>query len=86
MKKVKYTVIAVLTLLILWMLYSLVSHRISQPSKAYGHTLKVMTYNTHAMMIGEKMAEKRRCCNTSTTKEQISCACKRCWCIRTHHD
>ena len=60
MKKVKYTVIAVLALLILWMLYSLVSHRISQPSKEYGHTLKVMTYNTHAMMIGEKMAEKKK--------------------------
>lgn len=59
MKKIKHILIIMLTLVIVWMLYSLVSHRISQPKKDYSHTLKVMTYNTHAMMIGEKLASKK---------------------------
>ena len=59
MKKIKHILIIMLTLVIVWMVYSLVSHRISQPKKDYSHTLKVMTYNTHAMMIGEKLASKK---------------------------
>lgn len=48
-----------LTLLLVWMLYSLVSHSFRQPKEAFSHTLKVMTYNTHAMMIGDKLAAKK---------------------------
>ena len=49
-----------LSLLLIWVLYSLVSHRIRPPKEAYDHTLKVLTYNTHAMMIGDKLAEKKK--------------------------
>lgn len=49
-----------LSLLLIWVLYSLVSHRIRLPKEAYDHTLKVLTYNTHAMMIGDKLAEKQK--------------------------
>ena len=49
-----------LSLLLIWALYSLVSHCIRPPKETYDHTLKVMTYNTHAMMIGEKLAEKKK--------------------------
>lgn len=48
-----------LTLLLVWLLYSLVSHRYRQPQDTFAHTLKVMTYNTHAMMIGERVASKK---------------------------
>ena len=48
-----------LTLLLVWILYSLVSHRFRQPKETFSHTLKVMTYNTHAMMIGDKLAAKK---------------------------
>lgn len=48
-----------LTLLLVWILYSLVSHRFRQPKETFSHTLKVMTYNTHAMMIGNKLAAKK---------------------------
>lgn len=59
MKRIKRIVIIMLTLLIVWMLYSLFSHRIHQPHKSFDHTLKVLTYNTHAMMIGENMKAKQ---------------------------
>ena len=51
--------VIILSLLLIWVLYSLVSHRIRPPKETYDHTLKVMTYNTHAMMIGEKLATKK---------------------------
>lgn len=59
MKRTKRIVIFMLTLLLFWVLYSLVSHRVRKPKEPCNHTLKVMTYNTHAMMIGEKLAAKK---------------------------
>ena len=59
MKRTKRIVTIMLTLLLVWILYSLVSHRFRQPKETFSHTLKVMTYNTHAMMIGEKLATKK---------------------------
>ena len=58
MKRIKRIVTIMLSLLLIWVLYSLVSHRIRQPKEEFDHELKVMTYNTHAMMIGEKLASK----------------------------
>ena len=55
----KRITICIFTLVLLWVLYSLVSHQISKPNKQFNHTLKVMTYNTHAMMIGESLASKK---------------------------
>lgn len=48
-----------LTLLLFWVLCSLVSHRVRKSKESFNHTLKVMTYNTHGMMIGEKLADKK---------------------------
>lgn len=48
-----------LTLLLCWALYSLVSHQVRKSNKSFDHILKVMTYNTHAMMIGEKLTKKK---------------------------
>lgn len=59
MKRTKRIVTIMLTLLLVWILYSLVSHRFRQPKETFSHTLKVMTYNTHAMMIGDKLAAKK---------------------------
>ena len=59
MKRTKRIVTIMLTLLLVWILYSLVSHRFRQPKETFSHTLKVMTYNTHAMMIGNKLAAKK---------------------------
>ncbi len=59
MKRTKRIVTIMLTLLLVWILYSLVSHRFRQPKETFSHTLKVMTYNTHAMMIGDKLAVKK---------------------------
>lgn len=59
MRRTKRIVVIILSLLLIWVLYSLVSHRIRPPKETYDHTLKVMTYNTHAMMIGEKLATKK---------------------------
>ena len=63
MKRIKRIVILVLTLLFVWVLYSLFSHRIRQPHQSFERTLKVMTYNTHAMMIGENLAAKKSMLN-----------------------
>lgn len=59
MRRTKRIVTIMLTLLLVWILYSLVSHRFRQPKETFSHTLKVMTYNTHAMMIGNKLAAKK---------------------------
>lgn len=57
-KHIKRTLIALAALLLLWILYSLVSHQ-CLPPKETEHTLTVMTYNTHGMMIGERVASKK---------------------------
>ena len=63
MKRIKRIVSLVLTLLFVWVLYSLFSHRIRLPHQSFERTLKVMTYNTHAMMIGENLAAKKSMLN-----------------------
>lgn len=59
MKTIKRTLICLGTLLLLWMLYSLVSHRIPSEEKEYDHVLKVLTYNTHGTMVNKSIAEKK---------------------------
>lgn len=59
MKTIKRTLICLGTLLLLWMLYSLVSHRIPSEEKEYDHVLKVLTYNTHGTMVNKRIAEKK---------------------------
>ena len=59
MRRTKRIMVIILSLLLIWVVYSLVSHRIRPPKETFSHTLKVMTYNTHAMMIGEKLATKK---------------------------
>lgn len=59
MKTIKRTLICLGTLLLLWMLYSLVSHRMPSEEKVYDHVLKVLTYNTHGTMVNKSIAEKK---------------------------
>ena len=73
MKKIKLIVIAILTSILLWVLLSLVSHRLFKPGKCE-HTLKVMTYNTHGMMIGETLsAQKEMLKYINTQNADIVC-------------
>lgn len=58
-KHIKRTLVAIISLLILWLLYSMVSHRFIPP-KETDNTLKIMTYNTHGMMIGERIDDKKK--------------------------
>lgn len=58
-KHIKRTLVAIISLLILWLLYSMVSHRIIPPQET-DNTLKIMTYNTHGMMIGERIDDKKK--------------------------
>lgn len=58
-KHIKRTLIALAALLLLWILYSLVSHQ-CLPPKETEYTLTVMTYNTHGMMIGEQINDKKK--------------------------
>lgn len=59
MKTIKRILIFLGTLLLLWMLYSLVSHRMPSEEKEYDHVLKVLTYNTHGTMVNKSIAEKK---------------------------
>ena len=58
-KHIKITLVAIISLLILWLLYSMVSHRFIPPQET-DNTLKIMTYNTHGMMIGERIDDKKK--------------------------
>lgn len=58
-KHIKRTLVAIISLLILWLLYSMVSHRFI-PLQETDNTLKIMTYNTHGMMIGERIDDKKK--------------------------
>lgn len=58
-KHIKRTLIILISLLILWILYSMVSHQFIPP-KETENTLKIMTYNTHGMMIGEQINDKKK--------------------------
>ena len=59
MKRFKRLIIILFTLIVLWMLYSLISHQFRKPTDTFNHTLKVITYNTQSMMIGHKLADKK---------------------------
>ncbi len=56
---IKRILIVLSTLFILWVLYSLISHQFTSPKKTT-HKLKVMTYNTHGMMIDKKIEDKKK--------------------------
>lgn len=58
-KYTKRTLICIVILLILWVVYSLVSHRIYTPKREYTNTIKILTYNTHGTMIDKKIADKK---------------------------
>lgn len=50
---------SIIALLVFWCAWSLFSHRMPwQKGKKTTHELKVLTYNTHAMMIGESLDSK----------------------------
>lgn len=50
-------------LFVLWAGFSSISHQWNQPKDRFDHTLKVITYNTHGMMIGESIAKKKKMLN-----------------------
>ena len=50
---------SIIALLVFWCAWSLFSHRMPwQKGKKTTNELKVLTYNTHAMMIGESLDSK----------------------------
>ena len=60
MKKIQRILILLISLLVIWVLYSLVSHRIHTADEiAYDHVLKVLTYNTHGTMVNKSITEKK---------------------------
>lgn len=48
-----------LVFLFLWIISSLFSHRVRESKKDYEQTIKVMTYNTHGMMLNHRIADKK---------------------------
>ena len=58
MKKIKLIVIILISVILLWVVLSLMSHRLFKPANC-AHTLKIMTYNTHGMMIGETLSAQK---------------------------
>lgn len=59
LKKVKITLVSILVLGVLWLVWSLFSHRM--PWQHHSHTqhqLSILTYNTQGMAIGKKYADK----------------------------
>ena len=59
LRTIKRVFLILLTGLILWCLWSLFSHQMPwQRDNSTTHELTIMTYNTHAMMIGERLEAK----------------------------
>lgn len=59
MKNIKFIIVVLLAFLVLWAVSSLFSHRVQQPQEDYGQRIKVMTYNTHGMMLNHPIADKK---------------------------
>lgn len=63
-KKIKQHIkrgeIALVGLVVLWVMYSTVSHRISKPRENWDHNLRVLTLNTNGMMVGDKISQKKQ--------------------------
>lgn len=56
-KRIIYTIVA---LIVGWMLWSMLSHKMPwQGTKTCEHQIKVVSYNTQGMLIGESMAKKK---------------------------
>ena len=61
LRKIKHCFWALLTLLILWIVWSLLSHQMPwQRNHETTHSLRVMTYNTQGMAIGKHYNEKMK--------------------------
>ena len=55
MRKIGRVLLAVLLLLVVWVAYSLISHRVVTPDKDdYPHQLRLLTYNTHGLGLSSK--------------------------------
>ncbi len=60
MKTIKRILYTLLVLMMGWVLWSVFSHRMPwQKTKDYPHGLKILTYNTRAMLIGESLDQKK---------------------------
>lgn len=61
LRKIKHCFWALLTLLILWIVWSLLSHQMPwQRNYETTHSLRIMTYNTQGMAIGKHYNEKMK--------------------------
>lgn len=54
MKWIGRTIKFIFFLFVLWALFSLVSHQWETPTTEFSHRLKILTYNTQALCIGDK--------------------------------
>lgn len=59
-KHIKHSLWVCCILLFGWMLYSLVSHRLWQSDQKYEKNIKVLTLNTHGMLIHESITAKQK--------------------------
>ena len=59
MKWIRRTCKLILLLTILWVVMSVVSHQWKKPTTEFSHTLKVLTYNTQALCMGDKQQAQR---------------------------
>lgn len=59
MKKIKRILFLLLSLLLLFIVYSMISHQYKKPTTTFSHTLKVLTYNTQALCLGKKNTAKQ---------------------------
>ena len=59
-KHIKRSLWVCCILLFGWMLYSLVSHRLWQSDQKYEKNIKVLTLNTHGMLIHESITAKQK--------------------------
>lgn len=59
MKWIGRTIKVLLLLIVLWVVFSLVSHQWTKPTTDFTHQLKILTYNTQALCMGnEKKVEQ----------------------------
>ncbi len=63
MKHIKRVFIALSIITLGWILYSLVSHRIQKFQSLPQQTIKIITLNTHGMMVNDKLEQKMQMLN-----------------------
>lgn len=73
MKWIKRIIRITLILLLLWVAVSLISHQWSAPEKDFDQTLKVMTYNTQALCMGDKQQARQMLAYINQQEADIVC-------------